>query len=309
MTRFFKLFLFTLIFSLTLVSCSDPDDRNAYLSSLRLAAFWDETTEIKNDLEVDVELAPDFDPRTKEYTAKASCVTTSVDVLAFAAYPGLDLTVNDQTPESTTTPVNVKLPFEETTTISIYMFGDTFIEATYKIDVTRGGVGDPPAIALSGGLVVNHTLGVDFNDPGYFACNDKNTDITNLVDVIGDDFDSNELGTYLITYDVVDPDGDKLNAVQVIRTVNVVENTAPVITLTGSASVTVELNAEYDDAGATAQDAQEGNLTDEIDTGGLENIDTSVLDAVYTVTYDVMDVGGLSAPQVTRTVTIIAAAP
>jgi len=306
MTRFFKLFLYTFLFSLTLVSCADPDDRNAYLSSLRLAAFWDETPEIMTDLEVDAELNPDFEPRTKIYTAKASCVTDSVNVLAFAAYPGLDLTVavNGGTPVSSTTPVNVPIPLKATTAISIYMSGDTFIETTYQIDVTRGDEGDPPAIALLGGLVVNHTLGVKYEDPGKYACNRLGVDISNTVTVVGDkSVNFEEIGTNLITYDVED---NGLNAVQVIRTVNVVENTAPVITLTGSASVTIEQGADYNDGGATAFDAQELDISDQIDTDGSDIISTAVL-GTFTVTYNVTDTGELPATQVTRTVEVVAA--
>jgi len=302
MTRFFKLFLYTFLFSLTLASCSDPDDRNAYLSSLRLAAIWDETTEIMNDLEIDAELSPDFDPRTKTYTAKASCVTTSVNVLAFAAYPGLDLTVNGQAPESTTQPVNVPISSGETL-ITIYMSGDSFIETTYDITVTRNDVNDPPAIALFGGLRIDHQIGTEFNDPGNTACSATNPNLSGVV-IGGDDVLTDTLGTYLITYDVNDTDGNELDAVQVIRTVNVVENTPPVITLEGDASVTVEQNADYEDDGATAQDAKDGDISADIDTQNSHTIDTSII-GTYTVTYDVTDADGASAQQVTRSVEVV----
>ena len=306
MTRFFKLFLYTFLFSLTLVSCADPDDRNAYLSSLRLAAIWDEAPDIMNDLEVDAELSPNFAPRTKLYTAKASCVTTSVDVYAYAAYPGLDLTVNDQAPESLTTPVNVPISSGDTL-ITIYMFGDSFIETTYEIMVTRNDVNDPPAIALSGGLRVDHQIDTDFDDPGSTACSATNENLTGVI-VGGDDVLTDTLGTYLITYDVNDTTGNGLDAVQVIRTVNVVENTPPVITLNGRASVTVEQNTDYADEGATAQDAKDGVISeDDIVTQGIDIIDTSVIGIIYTVTYDVTDSDGLAATQVTRTVEVVAA--
>jgi len=309
MTSFFKLFLYTFLFSLTLVSCADPDDRNAYLSSLRLAAVWDETPEIMTDLEVDAELNPGFEPRTKIYTAKASCVTDSVNVLAFAAYPGLDLTVavNEGTPVSSTTPVNVPIPNDTTTKITIYMSGDTFIETTYQIDVTRGDESDPPAIALFGGLRIDHQINTDFDDPGSTACSATNENLSG-VDVGGDDVLTDTLGTYLITYDVNDTTGNGLAAVQVIRTVNVVENTPPVITLKGDASVTVEQNTDYVDEGATALDAKDGIISeDDIVTQGIDIIDTSVIGGTYTVTYDVTDADGLPATQVTRTVEVVAA--
>jgi len=307
MTRFFKLFLYTFLFSLTLVSCSDPDDRNAYLSSLRLATFWNEPPDdIVSDLEIDAELTPNFDPRTKIYTAKVSCITDSVDVLAFAAYPGLDLTVNGQTPESTTEPVNVPI-LSNSTLITIYMSGDSFIETTYEITVQKNAVDDPPAIALLGGLEIDHQVGNSFNDPGSRACSATNENLSG-VDVGGDDVTENTpLGTYLITYDVIDTAGNGLAAVQVIRTVNVVENTPPVITLSGDATVTIVQDETYQDEGATAEDAKDGTIpVDDIDTQGSDVIDTSII-GTYTVTYDVTDSDGLAATQVTRTVEVVAA--
>ncbi len=56
-------------------------------------------------------------------------------------------------------------------------------------------------------------------------------------------------------------DANSNAAIQVIRTVDVVDTTAPVITLLGSDPVTVEVGTTYTDAGATATDIGDGNLT------------------------------------------------
>ena len=55
--------------------------------------------------------------------------------------------------------------------------------------------------------------------------------------------------TYVITYTATDASGNTGTAT---RTVTVVDTTAPVVTVTGDTSVTVELGSTYTDAGATA---------------------------------------------------------
>jgi predicted outer membrane repeat protein len=81
-----------------------------------------------------------------------------------------------------------------------------------------------------------------------------------------------------------------------------VDNTGPVITVLGENPVTVALNSEYTDAGATALDAREGNITESIDT--VSDVDTSV-EGDYTVTYDVADSLGNAAVQQVRTVHVV----
>ena len=67
------------------------------------------------------------------------------------------------------------------------------------------------------------------------------------------------------------------------------DNTAPVVTLIGESSITVTQNATYEDAGATAIDNIDGDLTSNIVT--TSNLDTSTL-GMYTVTHSVLDASG-----------------
>ena len=78
----------------------------------------------------------------------------------------------------------------------------------------------------------------------------------------------------------------------------------PVISLVGNATVTLTVGGTYTESGATATDAQDGDLTGQIVIAG--NVDTSRA-GTYTVTYNVMDSAGNAAVQVTRTVTVNAA--
>src|SRR4029077_1442997 len=77
--------------------------------------------------------------------------------------------------------------------------------------------------------------------------------------------------------------------------------TPPTITLKGAASVTLTVGDTYTDAGATANDALDGDLSAKIVTTNPVNT-AQVGD--YTVTYNVKDTSGNAATPATRTVTV-----
>ena len=68
--------------------------------------------------------------------------------------------------------------------------------------------------------------------------------------------DSDRAGVYVLTYTAVDSEGNE--AKPVTRTVTVADTTPPVITLLGEATVEIDQNTSYTDAGATAVDAVDG---------------------------------------------------
>ncbi|MEE8466003.1 MAG: immunoglobulin-like domain-containing protein, partial [Dehalococcoidia bacterium] len=79
--------------------------------------------------------------------------------------------------------------------------------------------------------------------------------------------------------------------------------TQPVITLLGSDPdpVVVILGGTYNDAGASAFDTLDGDITASIVT--VNPVDTKIPET-YTVTYNVTDASGNAALQVTRTVIV-----
>jgi phage-related protein len=81
------------------------------------------------------------------------------------------------------------------------------------------------------------------------------------------------------------------------------DTTAPVITLVGDNPVEVYEGATYTDAGATASDDVDGDLTASIVV--VNPVDTSVI-GEYTITYNVSDAAGNPATEVTRTVNVVA---
>jgi hypothetical protein len=79
-------------------------------------------------------------------------------------------------------------------------------------------------------------------------------------------------------------------------------NHAPVITLSGSASVSIPIGTVYTDPGATAQDTEDGNITANIVVGG-SSVNHNI-PGDYQITYNIRDSSGASATAVTRTVTV-----
>ena len=76
----------------------------------------------------------------------------------------------------------------------------------------------------------------------------------------------------------------------------------PTISLNGDKVVTVNQDDTYTDAGATAKDTTDGDITNKIIT--TNNVDTAT-PGIYTITYDVINKAGITANQVTRTVRVL----
>ena len=75
----------------------------------------------------------------------------------------------------------------------------------------------------------------------------------------------------------------------------------PVLTLSGAATVTLQAGSAYSDAGATAQDNIDGDISRSILTSGAVN---TAVAGNYVLTYHVADRAGNAATPITRTVTV-----
>ena len=94
-------------------------------------------------------------------------------------------------------------------------------------------------------------VGSTYTDDGATATDNYDGGVTSSI-VTENLVDETTVGSYTVTYNVSDANGNP--AVQVTRTVNVVDTTAPVITLTGDEIITIEVGSTYADAGAIAKD-------------------------------------------------------
>ena len=89
-------------------------------------------------------------------------------------------------------------------------------------------------------------------------------------------------------------------------TVNIVsaepDSSPPIITLLGENPIQLFVNDTYTDAGATALDNVDGDITDLIEVTGSVN---TAVEGTYTLFYNVRDTAGNEAAQVTRTVNVV----
>ncbi|GAB4515603.1 MAG: hypothetical protein Tsb004_24610 [Allomuricauda sp.] len=81
------------------------------------------------------------------------------------------------------------------------------------------------------------------------------------------------------------------------------DTTAPVITLNGDATVDLNVGDSYTEAGATATDDTDGDISGNIVVGG-DTVDVNTA-GTYVITYNVNDAAGNAANEVTRTVNVI----
>ncbi|MGA0407823.1 MAG: immunoglobulin-like domain-containing protein, partial [Limisphaerales bacterium] len=150
-----------------------------------------------------------------------------------------------------------------------------------------------PVIFLEGDLQITHEAATPFVDPGYRAEDALEGDLP--VQVTG--FVNPAIpGVYELIYQAVDSSGNQ--AVSVKRLINVVDSTAPVITLFGQASLIHEAGTPYIDAGASATDSLDGEVFMEVE-GGL-NVNVP---GIYTLTFYASDNAG-NQSLVVRTITV-----
>lgn len=106
-------------------------------------------------------------------------------------------------------------------------------------------------------------------------------------------------GVYRIDYFYKDKSNNDIYAT---RWIFIEDKTSPVITLLGVNPITLTVGDMYTDAGATAEDEEDGDITNKIVIKPT-SIDTSV-PGTYTITYNVSDKYGNSAEEVTRTIIV-----
>ena len=171
--------------------------------------------------------------------------------------------------------------------------GNSAVQVTRTVNVVDTTIPDttPPVITLTGENPQTIELGDGYTELG--ATTDDDSDIT-----IDDLAFANAVGTYLIYYDSTDSEGN--SAVQVTRTVNVVDTTPPVITLTGENPQTIELGDGYTELGATTDDGSAVTINDLAFANAV---------GTYLIYYDSTDSEGNFAVQVTRTVNVVDTTP
>ena len=176
---------------------------------------------------------------------------------------------------------------EDTVGNSMYWISNAF-----NVDV------DVPSITLNGDNPLVLQAGTDYVEPGFTSTDNVDGDITNSVQVEGlDTLDSNKPGEYVLSYKVTDTAG---NTAEVTRTIHVVDEENPYITLTDG-TVEVEAGSDYVEPGFSATDNVDGDITDKVEVTGDLDISKP---GEYTLTYTVTDSSNNSF-SVTRKVIVV----
>jgi hypothetical protein len=154
----------------------------------------------------------------------------------------------------------------------------------------------PPSIQLVGSSSLTLNVGDLYEELGATAT-DRNGKSINVV--VSGSVNTNQQGTYTITYTATDESG--VQAVPVTRVINVIQPNAtpPVITLNGNASMRHLVGRPFVDPGATAVDAS-GRFLNPTITG---TVNVNQL-GTYEIRYVVLDFDGNRSEKV-RTVNVV----
>jgi len=164
-------------------------------------------------------------------------------------------------------------------------------------------VNTPPVLTILGANPLTLTVNTVFTDPGATATDAQDGDLTSHI-IASSTVSTTTIGTYSVSYTVTDSGGLTATSTRVVNVVAPVSpgaNTAPVLTIIGANPLTIDVNTVFTDPGATAIDAQDGDLTSHIIASST--VSTTTVGA-YTVTYTITDSGGLTATS-TRVVNVV----
>nr|WP_272507299.1 immunoglobulin-like domain-containing protein [Clostridium aestuarii] len=188
-----------------------------------------------------------------------------------------------------------------------------------KSNSSRIVTNEAPEITLLGSDIIRIQQGEEYSDAGAEAYDKEDGNITDkiVVKANGKDVDTSVPGAYTITYNVTDSDGNKadevMRSVIVEEVVEVPEEEIPegipgkpVITLNGDEEVVLNFGDVYKDAGSTAVDKEDGDITEKIQVrvNGKEGKVNTDVPGNYIITYDVKDSNGNAANQVIRIIKV-----
>ena len=152
-----------------------------------------------------------------------------------------------------------------------------------------------PILSIIGDQNITHEAGLSYTDAN--ATWSDHVDGSGLVTSSGS-VDSNTPGTYVLSYNYTDTNGNVASTVT--RTVTVVDTTAPILSIIGDQNITHEAGLVYSDANATWSDHVDGNGI----IASSESVDSNTL-GTYVLSYNYTDSNGNAASTVTRTVTVV----
>jgi len=159
--------------------------------------------------------------------------------------------------------------------------GNPAVDKTRTVNVVDTA---KPIITLLGDPTLTVEAGDVYVDAGAEASDNLDGNLTANI-ISNNPVDTGVPGTYLVTFDVTDSSGNIADTV--VRTVNVVDSTNPVITLVGDNQIVVPFGGVYAEPGYETND----NSTTGVSVSINDNINTSITGA-YAVIYSAEDTSG-----------------
>ncbi|MFQ5482906.1 MAG: immunoglobulin-like domain-containing protein, partial [Nitrospinaceae bacterium] len=189
-------------------------------------------------------------------------------------------------------PVDTTAPASFTVTYSVADAAGNTSSTTRSVNVVDMV---PPAITIMGDNPAILAVGATFVDPGAIAMDNVDGDLTANIGVFSSGNNAAP-GIITFTYIVTDSAGNRTIA---NRTVNVVDQTPPVISIQGNTVVELVVGSLYTELGAIATDLVDGIRP--VTIAGA--VDPNTL-GTYQVTYTAADLAGNMASAV-RTVSVV----
>ena len=156
---------------------------------------------------------------------------------------------------------------------------------------------EKPSIILNGDEEIILSINTDYQEYGYQVSDNVDSNLQDKVEVINN-INTSRIGEYTITYKVSDSSN---NTNEVIRTIKVVDNIAPVINLKGSKKIIVKVNESYEDEGYNAIDNYDGDVTKNVKVEN--NVNYSKIGTQY-IKYSCVD-SSSNYSEVFRTIEVI----
>ena len=168
----------------------------------------------------------------------------------------------------------------------------TFITSLRNLDQIA------PVVTLNGVSELTVAHGGSYAESGATV-----SGATTATPTISGSVNPNAVGNYNLTYSATDAAG---NVGRMTRTVRVVDQTPPIITLNGPATVQIPYGSTYSDPGATATDAVDGDLSEYVQI--MIPIQSASVGS-YVKSYGVSDFSGNESEILVRTIEIVKATP
>lgn len=154
-----------------------------------------------------------------------------------------------------------------------------------------------PVITLKGSNPLAIEVGKVYEEAGASAVDDRDG---NIPVIINGTVDVSSVGTYSIIYTVTDKAGNTANKTRIVNVkASLVDEVAPTITVKGDNPMTIEVGSTYVEAGASAEDDKDGNVS--VTTSGA--VDTNSI-GIYSIVYTATDEAGNVATEPRKVIVV-----